>query len=70
MIQLEKGQTYQNKQARLWTVKSGQIWITVEGDEQDYVLKAGESFPNQENQRVVLQGLEQALILFDTEVSR
>ena len=66
-IQLEKGQTYLSKQASTLKVQKGQVWVTIEGDEEDYVLEEGESLPPQENRLVVLQGLEQALILFDTE---
>lgn len=66
-ISLDKGQTYLNKESRRLKVKQGRVWITVEGDEEDYVLNEGECFASRANNNVVLQGLEQALISFDTE---
>jgi len=66
-IQLQKGQTYLSKRSLSLKVQKGQVWVTIEGDEEDYVLEEGQCLPPQENRVVLLQGLEQALILFDTE---
>lgn len=72
-MKLEQGQTYLNTHPRPLLVKYGKVWLTIEGDATDYILCEGESFsatPNQSmlNQSVLLQGLEQALILFTTEL--
>lgn len=66
-IKLKKGETYLNKQSRRLKIMQGRVWITIEGDDEDYILDEGDLFTPQENHAVVLQGLEQALILFDTE---
>lgn len=65
-IHLEKNQIYLGQRNSLFTVQKGRIWVTIEGDQEDYILNEGQSFPIQKNRLVVLQGLEQALILFDT----
>jgi len=66
-IQLQKGQTYLSQKAHSLKVQKGQVWVTIEGDEEDYILNEGQSLPMKQNHLVLLQGLEQALILFDTE---
>ncbi len=66
-IQLNKGQTFLSKQRQALKVQKGQVWVTIEGDDEDYILEAGQSLPPQEKRSVLLQGLVQASILFDTE---
>lgn len=66
-IYLNKGQTYLNRNLPTLKVIQGRVWVTIEGDEKDYVLEKGETLAAAPDLSVVLQGLEHALILFDTE---
>lgn len=69
IIRLLKGQTYLSKESYSLKVQKGRVWVTVEGDLEDYILKKGEELAPQENCVVLVQGLEQAVILFDTETA-
>ncbi|HSH90916.1 MAG TPA: DUF2917 domain-containing protein [Ramlibacter sp.] len=42
--------------------KEGSVWVTVDGDEHDYILEAGESFSTQEHGRVVVYAFEPARV--------
>jgi hypothetical protein len=44
------------------TCRSGAVWITVDGDAQDYVLEAGETFAESRHARLLLYALGTARI--------
>jgi hypothetical protein len=52
------------------TCRSGAVWITVDGDPNDYVLEAGQSFALHERGRVLVYALGAARIDLDSDQSR
>ncbi len=63
-IQLEENQTFSFKEARTVHIDSGQIWMTVEGDREDYFFKAGDSFLAEAGKHTVLQALGKSSFWF------
>jgi hypothetical protein len=44
------------------TCEEGAVWLTVDGDLQDYVLEAGETFETQDHGRVLIYALADSRI--------
>jgi hypothetical protein len=44
------------------TCAEGAVWLTLDGDEQDYVLEAGESFETPEHRRALVYAFEPSRI--------
>lgn len=63
-IKLEENQTFSLKEARVVHVNSGEIWMTVEGDAQDYFYRAGDSFFAEAGKLTVLQAMGKSSFWF------
>lgn len=61
---LKKGQllTFENQIDAI--VISGEIWVTLENDQKDYVLKAGEHISFDHHGKIVIESLEKTDLLF------
>jgi len=59
---LDKGETLLSHDPVQVRVQFGRIWMTIEGDENDYILNPGESVLVDHNQTVLLEGIENAQI--------
>jgi hypothetical protein len=63
-LPLARRQTHAIRDAAQWEIacRSGVVWITVDGDLQDYVLEAGESFRTPHHARALLYALADARV--------
>lgn len=63
-VTLEKNQVFSLKRSKEVHVISGELWLTHEGDAQDYFYQAGDKFVLPDGKHSVMQALGQASFWF------